>query len=278
MVFVFSPPFPRLSQGPGGVSLGPLRHALSSKTPGSSVNPGHRVSSVNPRHTVSSINPRHRRSRQGRGSSKAPLRGRLTPAQQSRVVAVMRGVSSRRARGIRAEDLDLVDRLTPGQLVVACESILDSMPRGVLQMMMLSYERRQLVELLPWLRRQLRRHGFRRRTHHMAVLHVTQTRHNTLVTLTTVRGRVVVSKSAGCYGYRHTRGGSLPAAQRVLRRVAQMAQDLGYRRVMVWFQGRGRLKNQCLRTLAKTGLRLRLLGDRTALPHNGCRPPKRRRL
>nr|YP_010392501.1 ribosomal protein S11 [Canarina eminii]UPX08110.1 ribosomal protein S11 [Canarina eminii] len=107
------------------------------------------------------------------------------------------------------------------------------------------------------------------------VIHVQAGLHNTIVTVTDVEGRVISSSSAGICGFRSKRKGSPFAAQTVAldaMRIVLMKQ------AQVRIKGAGLGRDAALRAIRKRGLRLTFVRDVTPLPHNGCRPPNKRRV
>jgi len=110
------------------------------------------------------------------------------------------------------------------------------------------------------------------------VVHVKATFNNTQVTITDPDGRVVCWASAGSLGFKGSRKGTPFAAQQAALRAANTARDHGMRSVEVRVQGPGSGRESAIRALATAGLDVRLIKDATPIPHNGCRPPKRRRV
>jgi small subunit ribosomal protein S11 len=110
------------------------------------------------------------------------------------------------------------------------------------------------------------------------VVHVQATFNNTLVSITDVEGRLVCWSSAGALGFKGSRKGTPFAAQQAALRVANAARDHGMRSVEVRVKGPGAGRESAIRALATAGLEVRNIKDVTPIPHNGCRPPKRRRV
>src|SRR6516165_6336923 len=110
------------------------------------------------------------------------------------------------------------------------------------------------------------------------VVHVQATFNNTLVSITDSDGRLVCWSSAGSLGFRGSRKGTPFAAQQAALRAANGARDHGMRSVEVRVKGPGAGRESAVRALATAGLDVRLIKDVTPIPHNGCRPPKRRRV
>jgi small subunit ribosomal protein S11 len=110
------------------------------------------------------------------------------------------------------------------------------------------------------------------------IVHVQATFNNTQVTITDPDGRVVCWASAGSLGFKGSRKGTPFAAQQAALRAANAARDHGMRSVEVRVKGPGSGRESAIRALATAGLDVRLIRDTTPIPHNGCRPPKRRRV
>jgi small subunit ribosomal protein S11 len=101
---------------------------------------------------------------------------------------------------------------------------------------------------------------------------------NTLVTLTDPQGSVLASSSAGTSGFRGSRKGTAFAAQRAAEQAARKGMDQGLRQVDVLIKGPGAGREAAIRSLQAAGLTITSIRDITPIPHNGCRPPKRRRV
>lgn len=110
------------------------------------------------------------------------------------------------------------------------------------------------------------------------VVHVQATFNNTLVSITDPDGRMICWSSAGSLGFKGSRKGTPFAAQQAGLRAANGARDHGMRTVEVRVKGPGSGRESAVRALATAGLDVRLIKDVTPIPHNGCRPPKRRRV
>lgn len=110
------------------------------------------------------------------------------------------------------------------------------------------------------------------------VVHVQASFNNTLVSITDPDGRMVCWSSAGSLGFKGSRKGTPFAAQQAASRAANAARDHGMRTVEVRVKGPGAGRESAVRALATAGLDVRLIKDVTPIPHNGCRPPKRRRV
>ena len=110
------------------------------------------------------------------------------------------------------------------------------------------------------------------------VAHIKATFNNTLVTITDPAGNVVSWSSAGVQGFKGSRKGTPFAAQLAAQDAARKAVDHGMRNVDVFVKGPGAGREAALRALQAAGLGVNLIRDVSPIPHNGCRPPKRRRV
>lgn len=110
------------------------------------------------------------------------------------------------------------------------------------------------------------------------LVHVTSTFNNTTVTFTDVSGNVLCWSSAGMMGFKGSRKSTPFAAQVAAEDAARKAQEHGVQNVSVLVKGPGSGREAALRALAAAGMKVTLIRDVTAVPHNGCRPPKRRRV
>jgi small subunit ribosomal protein S11 len=111
-----------------------------------------------------------------------------------------------------------------------------------------------------------------------AIVHIRATFNNTLITITDVDGNTVCSSSAGCVGFKGSRKSTPFAAQRAAQRCANAAMRNGIREVEIRVKGPGSGRESAISALQQAGLRIASIEDVTPLPHNGCRPPKRRRV
>jgi small subunit ribosomal protein S11 len=110
------------------------------------------------------------------------------------------------------------------------------------------------------------------------VAHVQATFNNTIVTITDTDGNVVTWASAGKAGFKGSRKSTPFAAQVAAEASAREALNLGMKRVEVWVKGPGAGREAAIRSLQAAGLEISAIKDMTPIPHNGCRPPKRRRV
>ena len=118
--------------------------------------------------------------------------------------------------------------------------------------------------------------GAQARSH--GLVHVQASFNNTIVTITDMTGNVLSWKSSGSLGFRGSRKGTPFAAQQAATNAASMARDHGVRSVDVRVSGPGSGRESAVRALAAAGIEVRSIKDTTPIPHNGCRPPKRRRV
>jgi small subunit ribosomal protein S11 len=110
------------------------------------------------------------------------------------------------------------------------------------------------------------------------VAHVQASFNNTIVTITDGDGNVVTWASAGKVGFKGSRKSTPFAAQVAAESSAREAINLGMKRVEVWVKGPGSGREAAIRSLQAAGLEISAIKDVTPIPHNGCRPPKRRRV
>lgn len=110
------------------------------------------------------------------------------------------------------------------------------------------------------------------------VVHIHATFNNTMITFTDVAGNAISWCSAGAKGFRGSRKSTPFAAQVASEDAARKAMEHGLRSVVVMVKGPGSGREAALRAVANAGLKVSLVKDVTPLPHNGCRPPKRRRV
>ncbi|MFH2050014.1 MAG: 30S ribosomal protein S11 [bacterium] len=109
-------------------------------------------------------------------------------------------------------------------------------------------------------------------------VHINATFNNTIITLTDVTGRTISWGSAGRVGFKGSKKSTPFAAQQAASLAAKEAMDMGLRRVEVWVKGPGSGREAAIRSLSASGLEISIIKDVTPIPHNGCRPPKRRRV
>ncbi|MEW6054504.1 MAG: 30S ribosomal protein S11 [Nitrospirota bacterium] len=108
--------------------------------------------------------------------------------------------------------------------------------------------------------------------------HIQATFNNTIVTITDPSGGVITWASAGNLGFKGSRKGTPYAAQMAASAAARKAIDFGMKQVDIFVKGPGAGRESAIRALQAAGLEINLIKDVTPVPHNGCRPPKRRRV
>jgi small subunit ribosomal protein S11 len=111
-----------------------------------------------------------------------------------------------------------------------------------------------------------------------AVAHIKATFNNTLITITDLDGGTICASSGGCVGFKGSRKSTPFAAQQAAQRCAAAAMRNGVREVEIRVNGPGSGRESAISALEQVGLRVSSIEDVTPLPHNGCRPPKRRRV
>ena len=112
----------------------------------------------------------------------------------------------------------------------------------------------------------------------VGVAHIQSTFNNTIVTITDLSGNVVAWSSAGLQGFKGSRKSTPFAAQMAAEDAVRKAKEQGMRKVQVYIKGPGAGRESALRSLQLAGLTITMIRDVTPVPHNGCRPPKRRRV
>lgn len=126
-----------------------------------------------------------------------------------------------------------------------------------------------------------RRDGRRRRERRVVaegVAHIQSTFNNTIITITDASGNALAWSSAGAQGFKGSRKGTPFASQTAAENVARKAMDMGMRKVDVLVKGPGSGREAAIRALQAAGLEISMIRDVTPIPHNGPRPPKRRRV
>ena len=108
--------------------------------------------------------------------------------------------------------------------------------------------------------------------------HISATFNNIIISLTNKKGEVISWSSAGKMGFRGSKKNTPYAAQMAASDCAKVAVDLGMKKIEVFVKGPGSGRDSAIRTLAGAGLEVTTIKDITPLPHNGCRPPKKRRV
>ena len=109
-------------------------------------------------------------------------------------------------------------------------------------------------------------------------VHIKATFNNIIISITNKAGQVISWSSAGKMGFRGSKKNTPYAAQQAASDCAKVAHDLGLRKVEVFVKGPGAGRESAIRTIQNSGIEVTSIKDVTPLPHNGCRPPKRRRV
>ena len=109
-------------------------------------------------------------------------------------------------------------------------------------------------------------------------VHIKSSFNNTIVTVNDMNGNALSQSSSGALGYRGSRKSTPFAAQQASETAAKAAMEHGLRSVEVYVKGPGQGRESAIRALANVGLEVTLIQDVSPIPHNGCRPPKRRRV
>lgn len=117
-----------------------------------------------------------------------------------------------------------------------------------------------------------------KRNVHKGVVHIQSTFNNTIVTISDVQGNTISWASAGTAGFKGAKKGTPFAAQSAADNAAKTAVDHGMKQVEIYVKGPGSGRETAIRALQAAGMEITLIRDVTPIPHNGCRPPKRRRV
>jgi len=112
----------------------------------------------------------------------------------------------------------------------------------------------------------------------MGAAHIQATFNNTVISITDPNGNVITWASAGSMGFKGSRKGTPYAAQLTAESAAKKAIDMGMKQLDVFVKGPGAGRESAIRALQAAGLEVNLIKDVTPVPHNGCKPPKRRRV
>jgi small subunit ribosomal protein S11 len=110
------------------------------------------------------------------------------------------------------------------------------------------------------------------------IAHIHSTFNNTIVSISDMSGNVLIWASCGKVGFKGSRKSTPFAAQLTAEQSAKSAMDMGIKRVEIWVKGPGAGREAAIRSLQAAGLEITAIKDVTTVPHNGCRPPKRRRV
>jgi len=117
-----------------------------------------------------------------------------------------------------------------------------------------------------------------KKTVRAGIVHVNATFNNTIISITDGNGEVAAWETAGSIGYKGSRKSTPFAAQLAMERAAEKAMKLGLKEAEVRVKGPGAGRESAIRALISTGITVKAITDVTPLPHNGCRPPKKRRV
>jgi small subunit ribosomal protein S11 len=112
----------------------------------------------------------------------------------------------------------------------------------------------------------------------VGIVHISASFNNTLISITDTEGNLIAQSSAGARGFRGSRKGTPFAAQQAAQEAARKASEVGLREVEVRVKGPGGGRESAIRAISQAGIRVTSIRDTTPIPHNGCRPPKRRRV
>lgn len=112
----------------------------------------------------------------------------------------------------------------------------------------------------------------------VGIVHISASFNNTLVSITDSQGNLIAQSSSGARGFRGSRKGTPFAAQQAANEVARKAVEAGMREAEVRVKGPGGGRESAIRAINMAGIRVTTIRDTTPIPHNGCRPPKRRRV
>ncbi len=112
----------------------------------------------------------------------------------------------------------------------------------------------------------------------VGIVHIAASFNNTLVSITDLEGNLIAQSSSGARGFRGSRKGTPFAAQQAAYEAANKAKDAGMHQAEVRVKGPGGGRESAVRAISSAGIRIISIRDTTPIPHNGCRPPKRRRV
>ncbi len=108
------------------------------------------------------------------------------------------------------------------------------------------------------------------------VVHIQSGKNNTIVTIANIRGEVLCWSSAGACGFKGKRKGTGFAAKKAAETVARKSKDFGMREARILVTGPGQGRESAIREIFKAGIKVHVIREKTGIPHNGCRPPKKR--
>ena len=112
----------------------------------------------------------------------------------------------------------------------------------------------------------------------LGIVHIAASFNNTMISITDTEGNLISQSSSGARGFRGSRKGTPFAAQQAASEAARKALEVGMREVQVRVKGPGGGRESAIRAINNAGIRVTSIRDTTPIPHNGCRPPKRRRV
>jgi small subunit ribosomal protein S11 len=112
----------------------------------------------------------------------------------------------------------------------------------------------------------------------VGIAHILATFNNTIISITDLEGNLLTTASAGASGFKGSRKGTPFAAQQAASSAASAVKEYGMRTLQVYLKGPGAGRESAIRALQSSGLEVKAIRDITPIPHNGCRPPKRRRV
>ena len=111
-----------------------------------------------------------------------------------------------------------------------------------------------------------------------AIVHIQAGYHNTIVTITNIRGEVLCWSSSGACGFKGKRKSTGFAAKKAAETAAKKSRDFGMREAKVLVTGPGQGRESAIREIFKAGIKVNVIREKTGIPHNGCRPPKKRSI
>lgn len=117
-----------------------------------------------------------------------------------------------------------------------------------------------------------------KRSSYRGVVHIQASYHNTIVTITNIRGEVLCWSSAGACGFKGKRKSTTFAAKKAAETAARKTRDLKMQEAKILVTGPGQGRESAIREIFKAGIKVTVIREKTGIPHNGCRPPKRRRV
>jgi small subunit ribosomal protein S11 len=110
------------------------------------------------------------------------------------------------------------------------------------------------------------------------IVHIQAGHHNTIITVTNIRGEVLCWSSSGACGFRGKRKATSFAAKKAAETVARKSKDFSMQEARILVTGPGQGRETAIREIFKAGIKVNIIREKTGIPHNGCRPPKKRRV